>query len=305
MYKQETIPTVYMDCGNSQNKLLFEDRKVVTTSNIEIVEDSNVFGSWTVNGVSFINSEVCKSKKVTNKLCESRKLLIAKNLFDIVDNKSKLNLSTLLPISQYTNKSNRDRYVEMLKGKYTVTNSEGLTKTFTIANVDVKCEEYTAMLLNPKLLQSPCYIIGVGGVDTSIFQVQGGVPNVNKIHTSEQGINWFYDSLGRVLTSHLNETYTLNDAKLVFKKYDALDDNLKDLIDKFTNSYIEKYIVDPLKELGFRNLVHSAVINGGGALDLKPWIDKLGYFTYLEDSVFANVLGSRILDQQKALRGGK
>lgn len=293
--------TIYFDCGNSQNKILIDDRKVVTTSNIEIV-DSQTFGAWEVNGVSFINSEIAKTKKVTNKLCESRKLLIARNLFDLVEDKSKVSLSVLLPISQYLNKENRETFAGMIKGKYKVTNSEGHTKSFSIDYVDIKCEEFVALLTNPKLLQDTCYTIGVGSVDTSIFQVAGGVPNTNKIHTSENGISWFYDGLGRVLTSYLKETYTLQDARLVYKKYDALDDELKAIIDKYATDYIEKYIVEPLQELGFRKLVHRAIINGGGSLDLKRYIDKLGYFTYLDDSLFSNVIGSKILDQQKALK---
>lgn len=299
--------TIYFDCGNSQNKILFEDRKIVTTSNIEVVEDSNVFNSWTVNEVSFINSEIAKAKKITNKICKSRKLLIGKNLFDLVEDKEKVRLVTFLPISQYINPNNKVKMSEMLNGKYKVVSANGEVKNFTVTDTMVLAEEFVALLTNPKLLQKETFVVGIGGVDTSIFRVKNGIPDTNKIHTSESAINWYYDSLGRVVTSHLNQSFSLSDAKLLLAKYDELDEELKTIIDNHTMKYIEKNVIEPLKELGYRNIIHSnVVVLGGGSLDLKRWFDKLGYFDFLEDSLFANVLGARIYDQQLAIKkGGK
>lgn len=289
-----------IDIGNSQIKILFNDKKVVKTSNIELCE-ADTFGAWTVNGTSFINSEVAKPKKVTNKICESRKLLLGKNLYDFVEDKEKIEISTLLPISQYVNKDNKEKYANMLKGKYTVEGTEGV-KTFTVSNVNVRCEGFMALLTNPKLLQTPCYVVELGGVDVSIFHVNGGIPDTNKLHTSESGINIYYEGLGRLLTSHLHESYNIQDSKLMFKKYNELNDDLKALIDKYTITYIDKFIMTPLKEIGYREMIHTIAMCGGGALDLKPWIEKYKNITYLSDSIFSNVIGTDIYDKQLELR---
>ena len=52
----------------------------------------------------------------------------------LLEDKEKVEISVLLPLSLYVNIENKTKYIELLKGKYNVTNPNGVKKTFTVSN---------------------------------------------------------------------------------------------------------------------------------------------------------------------------
>lgn len=287
------VVDITADLGNKSYKLIANNKKIIDCSNAQEVP-AGTFGAFIINGKHYIIGKNARSKKNTNKICESKKAVLGRALYPIVPDKAKVDITTLLPLSLYVNEDNKRKYSELLKGKYTVVNENGAAKTFTISKVEVCAESFSSLLTDRTLLNTPLYLVDIGGVDTTGVYVNK-TPDINSSFTSEKGMNVFFTELGKVLTSKLLETYTEKDAELVFDKYDDLSDSLKEIIDDFSTNYVKTNIHDPLKEIGFKSLIHKLVFVGGGSKALERYLTKLENAHVLENALWSNVEGAQRL----------
>lgn len=291
---------IIIDLGNANYKMIIDNKKIIDNSNVQEVTEGT-FGAFEVDNTHYIFGEVAKVKRNTNKICNSKRALLGRVLYPVVEDKDKVEVVTLLPLSLYVNQENRKKYTDLLRGKYTVTNSNGAKKSFTVSNVDVRAEGFSALVTDTKLLKEPLYLVDLGGVDLTGCFVHK-TPNINQSFTTEKGMNIFHSELAKVLTSKLLETYTNKDAELLYSKYDSLTEDLKEIIDGFSEGYIQKNIYEPLKELGYKSLIHRLVFVGGGSIALQRYLSKDNNITILDNALWANVQGAEILNIRS---GGK
>lgn len=291
------IRKMYFDLGNSNFKGIIGDKKIISSSNVERVE-AGTFGSFEIDGKYYIIGECARSKKCTNKIVEEKRALLGRELFTLLEDKEKVEISVLLPLSLYVNIENKTKYIELLKGKYNVTNPNGVKKTFTVSNVEVCAETYSSLITQKNLAKDPLYLVDIGGVDTTGCLVHK-IPNSNKMFTNECGMNIYYAGLAKVLTARLLESYNDKDAELLFNKYNTLPDDIKQEIDRFTEEYISKNIYSSLKEIGYKPLIHKLVFCGGGSIALSRYLSKDSNATILENALYSNVEGAKIISTRR------
>lgn len=289
---------LYCDLGNARFKGIFEDKKIISSSNVEVVR-AGTWGAWEVDTKHYIIGEGAKSKKSTNKIVEEKRALLGRELFTLVDDKEKVDIVVLLPLSLYINSENKVKFTELLKGKYTVTNPNGVKKVFNIVSVEVCAETYSSIMTNKNLAKESLYLVDIGGVDATGCLVHK-IPNANKMFTNEGGMNIFYAGLAKVLTSKLLETYSDKDAELLFNKYDGLPEGIKVTIDEFAEEYIEKNIYSNLREIGYKPLIHKLVFCGGGSIALSKYLSKDSNATILENALYSNVEGAKIISKRRS-----
>lgn len=292
------VENIDIDLGNSNYKALVNEKKIMDNSNVEEVE-TGTFGAYEINGRSYIFGEAARSKKNTNKICVEKKALLGKVLYSLVEDGQEVNITTLLPLSLYISNENKEKYKDLLKGDYAVTNPNGYTKKFKVTNVEVCAEGFSSLVTDAKLLNQALYLVDVGGVDLSATYVNR-TPVVKQSFTSERGMNIFYSELGKVLTSKLLETYTDKDAELLFNKYDGLKDDLKEIIDIFATEYIDNNIYKPLADIGYKSLIHKLILVGGGAIALQRYLISDSNITILPDALWSNVMGADIISKRRA-----
>lgn len=289
---------IIIDLGNSQYKMIVGDKKIKDCSNVQLVS-AGTFGAFEVDGKYYLFGEGAKTKRSTNKICEEKRALLGRALYPIVNDKDKVNITTLLPLSLYVNQENKTKYAELLKGRYIVTNANGAKKTFTVASVDVCCESFSSLVTDASLLQQALYLVDIGGVDLSGVLVNR-TPDVNKMFTAEKGMNILNIELAKVLTSKLLESYSDKDAELLLGKFDTLPEEYKIIIDEFIKEYIRTNIYEPLKEIGYKPLIHKLVFCGGGSIALQRYLSKDNNVTILEDAIYTNVLGAKTLSARRS-----
>lgn len=289
---------ITIDLGNANYKVLIEGKRIFDSSNVQEVAEGT-FGAFTVDEKHYLFGEVTKAKRNTNKICKSKRALLGRALYPVVEDKEKIELVTLLPLSLYVNQENKTKYAELLKGRYTVTNANGANKSFTVANVEVRAESFSSLAAEPSLLKEPIYLIDLGGVDVSGCYVHK-TPDIGKSFTQEKGMNIFYSELGKVLTSKLLETYSDKDAELVFNKYDSLSEDLKVIIDDFAKTFIRENIYTSLNEIGYRELIHKLVFTGGGSKALEKYLVEDSNVTVLQNALWSNVEGAEVLSRRKS-----
>lgn len=287
---------ITIDLGNANYKVLLEGKRIIDSSNVQEVS-KGTYGVFMVDEKHYLFGEVAKAKRNTNKICTTKRALMGRALYPLVEDKEKIEVVTLLPLSLYVNQENKSKYSELLKGKYTITNPNGAKKTFTITTVEVRAESFSSLATEPFLLKEPIYLIDLGGVDVSGCFVNK-TPDIGKSFTQEKGMNIFYGELGKVLTSKLLETYLDKDAELVFNKYDNLSEDLKSIIDDFAKSFIKENIYTPLKEIGYRELIHKIVFTGGGSKALERYLLKDSNATVLQNALWSNVEGAEVLSRR-------
>lgn len=293
-------PDITIDLGNKNYKMINYEKRVIDSSSVQEVANGT-FGSFVVNGQSYIIGKNARSKKNTNKICTSKKALLGRALYPVLEDKDKVEITTLLPLSLYRDMENRKKYKDLLKGKYTVTNPDGATKTFTITDVEVCAESFSSLLTDESLLKDPLYLVDIGGVDTSGVYVNK-TPDMQASFTSEKGMNVFFAELAKELTSALLDSYREKDAELVFEKYDTLPENIKNIVDTFAENYVKENIYESLKDAGYKSLIHKLIFVGGGSKALERYLVKgRENVTVLEDALWSNVQGAKII----AIRRGK
>ena len=54
---------LYCDLGNARFKGIFNDKKIVSSSNVEVVPEGT-FGAWTINGQHYVIGEGARGKRV-------------------------------------------------------------------------------------------------------------------------------------------------------------------------------------------------------------------------------------------------
>lgn len=96
----------YIDLGNSQVKIIDENKRYTFCSNIEEVS-ADTYGAYKVNDKYYVMGRTAKCKLTTNKIEESKKAVLAISLFNYVSDKEKISLATMLPISLYLCSQNR------------------------------------------------------------------------------------------------------------------------------------------------------------------------------------------------------
>lgn len=294
----EQMQKITIDLGNSNYKMLADDKKIIDSSNVEEVE-FGTFGAYQVNNKSYIFGEGAAMKYNTNKICEEKRALLGRALYPVVEDNKEVAITTLLPLSLYITNINKDKYKELLQGQYTVINPNGHTKNFTVSEVSVCCEGFSSLMTKPELLSEAIYLIEVGGVDLAGCFVNR-TPVVAQSFTSEMGMNIFYTELAKVLTSKLLESYNNKDAELLYNKYEVLEDDLKQVIDRFAMEYIQKNIYKKLVDIGYKKLIHKLVLVGGGAIALERYLKQDTNIIILENALWANVEGAEIIEKRRA-----
>lgn len=295
---QNLIQDITIDLGNSNAKIIVDDKKIIENSNVQEVEQGT-FGAYEVNSKHYLFGEGVQYKKNTNKIVETKKALLGKILYSIVDDNSELNITTLLPLSLYVENENKVKFQDLLKGDYTVTNANGYIKNFTVANVEVCAESFSSLVTDAKLLQEPIFLCDIGGVDLSGVYVNR-TPVISQSFSSEKGMNIFYTELGKILTSKLLETYTDKDVELLFNKYNDIPEDIREIIDTFAIDYINNYIYKPLVNIGYKSLIHKLIFTGGGSIALQRYLSKDSNVTILPDAIWSNVTGARIISSKRA-----
>ena len=294
----EQMQKITIDLGNSNYKMLADDKKIIDSSNVEEVE-FGTFGAYQVNNKSYIFGEGAAMKYNTNKICLEKRALLGRALYPVVEDNQEVAITTLLPLSLYITNINKDKYKELLQGQYTVINPNGHTKNFTVSEVSVCCEGFSSLMTKPELLSEAIYLIEVGGVDLAGCFVNR-TPVVAQSFTSEMGMNIFYTELAKVLTSKLLESYNNKDAELLYNKYEVLEDDLKQVIDSFAMEYIQKNIYKKLNDIGYKRLIHKLVFTGGGAIALERYLKEDTNIIILENALWANVEGAEIIEKRRA-----
>ncbi len=202
----------------------------------------------------------------------------------------------------------------------------------------VFAEGFSSLITDMSLLQQPIYVVDIGGTDLDIFYVNR-TPDGSKTITTEKGTNILTAQLAKVLTSKLLESYNSSQVELLLERYDTLPEEIKATIDSFMEEYIkvnihssqvelllERYDTLPeeikttidsfmeeyikiniqitLKDLGYRDLLATPIIfTGGGSKLLERYISKIPNAKILDNCIFSNIEGARILDIRK--NGGK
>lgn len=291
---------VSIDLGNSNYKLQYGEKVFQYPTNVQKASEGDL-GAWKVNGSWYLISESAKAKKTTNKITEDKKVLLARALYSIVQDKDQeIDIATLLPLSQYINKNNKEHFVNLLQGDYEVENPNGAVKRFTVRNVEVYCEGYSSLATDTNLLKQPIFLLDIGGCDLSAVYVHG-TPKIDRMFTIEKGMNVFHEELGRQITSKTLKSCTEQDAQLHFNNYESSTDEMKAIIDDFANKYIDKNIMDLLADKGYDPVIHKLICVGGGSIDLQRYLEDRGA-TILKDALTSNVQGAML---QSIARGGK
>ena len=287
---------ITIDLGNANYNALIEGKRIIDSSNVQEVSEGT-FGAFEVNNKHYLFGEVAKAKRNTNKICETKRALMGRALYPLVEDKEKIEVVTLLPLSLYVNQENKGKYAELLKGKYSVSNSNGVKKTFTVTSVDVRAETYSSLMTHKDLVKDALYLVDIGGTDLSGVSVNK-VPDTNKMFTTEKGMNIFNLELGKVLTSKLLESYSDKDVELILNKYENLPEEYRTLIDEFAEEYIRIHIYQPLKEIGYKPLIHKLAFCGGGSIALKRYLAKDNNVTILENALWSNVEGAELINRR-------
>lgn len=290
---------IYIDLGNSNYKMIFGDKKVVDCSNVQEVP-AGTFGSWSIgDNKHYIIGAGAITRKQTNKIVTEKRALLSRALYPVIENGDKVDLVTVLPLSLYFDIDNRENYINLLKGRHTIVNSDGAKKSFIISSVAVYAEGFSSLITDMELLQQAIYVCDIGGTDLDIFYVNR-TPDANKLSTTEKGTNILTAQLAKVLTSKLLESYTSSDVELLLNRYKTLPENIKAIIDTFMDEYIKHNIIIPLKDLGYRDLLSIPIIfTGGGAKLLERYINIIPNAKILENCIFSNVEGAKLLDTRK------
>lgn len=317
---KEGEETVYIDLGNFYYKIIYDNgmKKSYDFSNVELVKDGSD-SAFQINEKSYVFGPNAKIKYDTNKICEEKKALLARALYSVVSDKAKVKVVTLLPLSLYINTEdgNKEEFAKLLKDKYTVTNSQGFKKTFTVTDVEVYCESFSSIMTEKTLVNKPLYLLDLGGVDWSGVFVYGR-PDANKKFNNTSGMNMFYSKLGDRLTSATKKTYDPINSRLTFEKYVKMNDtdienikdetkrersrNLKNIIDAFAKDYIQKHIYEELYKIGYDEDIYSLVFVGGGAEALRKYLEEDENATIVKDAVYSNVEGARRMSIARAQR---
>ena len=295
---QNVIEKITIDLGNSNYKMIVDDKRIIDSSNTEEVAEGTV-GAYAVNGKYYLFGEGAAAKYTTNKIVEDKKALLGKALYSVAEDSQKLEITTLLPLSLYIHNQNKERYQELLKGEYVVTNPSQYTKKFEVVEVNVCCEGFSALITKPELLKEAIYLVEIGGVDLTGCFVNR-TPVASQSFATEQGMNRFYKELAKVLTSKLLEGFSDKDAELVYNKYEVLEEELKEIIDSFAMEYIQKNIYKKLVDKGYKKLIHKLVLVGGGAIALERYLKQDTNIITLENALWANVEGAEIIEKRRA-----
>lgn len=326
------LRTIYVDLGNFNYKLMFGDEnedgsepkelnKKIEHCNVERVPRGSV-ESWSIDDESYIISPNAELKGDSNKIVKEKRALLGRILYDLSSSESsRFRVVTLLPLSLYINEEdgNREAYAELLKGDYKVSNPNGVEKVFSVEEVEVFCESFSALaVMDAEYRQNAVYLVDLGGVDWSGALVYG-TPHREHRFSKPVGMNKFYVELAAKLTSAVDkEGCTPLNAKMYFDKYSKLSDGdleeianeskrerakkIKHVVDVFAKEYLDRYVFKPLDTIGYKEDLHKLVFIGGASKSFKKYIldGRDEDVVIAKDAIFANVKGARKLARARA-----
>lgn len=306
-----------IDLGNTNYKLVIGDKRVMDSSNTEQVSEGT-FGAYEVDEKYYLFGQGANVKYNTNKICAEKRALLGKALYPVVEEGQKIEVTTLLPLSQYIENANKDRFKELLMGDYKVVNSDGFIKQFRVTKVNVNCEGFSALVTKPQLLREPLYLVDIGGVDIAGSYVNR-TPVVKKSFTLEGGMNKFFKDLATTLTSKTARSYTSENAKTLYEK-EKKSLKLQEIIDEFAIDYLKKNVFEKLDNIEFRWYLHKIAFTGGGAVALEKYLmlalksyveehanefedefnEEEADIELMEDAMWASIRGAKILEERRA-----
>lgn len=289
---------ITIDLGNANYKMLVNEKQIIDSSNVEEVAVES-FGAYKVNNKFYIFGEGAAAKYNTNKIIEEKRALLGRALYSVLPNGKEVEITTLLPLSLYVENENKEKFKKMLEGNYEVVNPNGYVKTFCVKNVNVCCEGFSSLMVDADLLKQALYLVDFGGVDITGCYVNR-TPVVNQSFSIENGMNIFYTELAKVLTSKFLESYSNKDAELVYQKYEDLNEDLKQVIDDFAKTYIQKNVYQKLNQIGYKPLIHKLVLTGGGAVALERYLKQDKNIVIIDDALWSNVKGANIINKRRA-----
>lgn len=166
------------------------------------------------------------------------------------------------------------------------TGGEYVDFNFEVVEVHVFPQDITAVAQNPSLSipsrYKDYYVIGLGGGTVDIIPVENGLPCVPKCTTILKATTDMYDKANEYLQKNgcSEKDYSLIE-KVIMGEVTAIKEEEKKLILEFVSVYAKK-LVDVLirKELKFSD--YPTVFVGGGALLLKPYLEKNPVFVKTE-----------------------
>lgn len=308
---------VNADLGNTNYKLIIGDRRVIDSSNVEAVQEGT-FGAYEVNEKYYLFGQGANVKYNTNKICIEKRALLGKALYPMVEEGQKVEVTTLLPLSQYIENENKNKFKELLMGDYKVSNSDGFTKQFEVVKVNVNCEGFSSLVTKPQLLREPLYLVDIGGVDIAGCYINR-TPVIKKSFTLEGGMNKFFKDLATTLTSKTSRSYTQENAKTLFEK-EKKSAKLQQIIDEFAVEYLKKNVFERLDNIEFRWYLHKIAFVGGGAVALEKYL-MLALESYvkehtnefedefnedeadielIQDAIWASILGAKTMEERRA-----
>ncbi|MFR6016457.1 MAG: site-specific integrase [Paraclostridium sordellii] len=137
-----------------------------------------------------------------------------------------------------------------------------------------------------------------------------GFAKFNKDRGLKQKTQSGYISAVRALYSYMieEEIVTKNlgySVKLVNatdkKEIDVFtSEEIKSTIDEYAENYIKPNIIEPLKEIGFKELLFKICVVGGGAKALERYLVKNPSIVILDECIFSNVLGAKIISTRRS-----
>jgi len=306
-----------IDLGNTNYKLVIGDKRVIDSSNAEQVSEGT-FGAYQVDNNYYLFGQGANVKYNTNKICAEKRALLGKALYPVVEEGQKVEVTTLLPLSQYIENANKDKFRELLMGDYKVTNSDGFTKQFRVTKVNVNCEGFSALVTKPQLLKEPLYLVDIGGVDIAGCYVNR-TPVIKKSFSLEGGMNKFFKDLATTLTSKTARSYTSENAKTLYEK-EKKSLKLQEIIDEFAIDYLKKNVFEKLDNIEFRWYLHKIAFVGGGAVALNDYLmlalesyaeehtnefedefnEEEADMELIENAIWASILGAKTMEERRA-----
>ena len=111
-------------------------------------------GAWTIGDKSYLIGVGVRGKISTNKITETRKSVIARMLYPLVEDKQTIDcLNVLMPLSLYFSKENKDDMIKLLCGIYKVTNPDGHSKSFKVKSVDIYPESFSSLFCRARVIK--------------------------------------------------------------------------------------------------------------------------------------------------------
>lgn len=196
-----------------------------------------------------------------------------------------------LPVGYFSSNAIKlkDYHIERLSKPFKFVYT-GYEFNIKLATCSVYPQDFTAAAYNNSLQivrdYEDYYIIGIGGETVDIIPVEDGEPQIQKCTSLTKGTTVMYSEIIRAIQHETGKTmdYTTIE-KVLLGKNTAIDDKRKSRIIELEKEYVDK-LVDEMAHAGLHFDDYPSVFVGGGALMMKPFIEKnsqMGKMEFIED----------------------